>query len=117
MTEAKTKVNYTEEMVETILRMYAELGNDGMEQIASAVQRPVKSVRAKLVREGVYVAPVKVAKSPKAEGPTKRELLTELESLVPFPVEGLTTATKEAIQHLIDFVRDREDSGPQGEDE
>ena len=37
--------------------------------------------------------------------------------MVPFPVEGLTTATKEAIQHLIDFVRDREDSDPQGEDE
>ena len=108
MTEAKTKVNYTDEMVQTVLSMYAELGNEGLEQIAQAVGRPVRSVRSKLVREGVYVAEAKPAKAAKAEGPTKKELLLELESLVNFSVDGLMPATKEAIQLLIAFARQAE---------
>lgn len=115
MTEVKTKVNYTEEMVQTILDMYAELGNDGIEQIAAAVHKPVRSVRSKLVREGVYVAPAKAPKAAKAEGPTKKELLSELKELVDFPVDGLMPATKEAIQHLIDFARGRGETEPDSE--
>jgi hypothetical protein len=34
-------------------------------------------------------------------GPTKKELLIELEALVSYPVEGLMGATKEAIAALI----------------
>ncbi len=108
MTEAKTKVNYTDEMVQTVLSMYPELGDDGLEQIAQAVGRPVRSVRSKLVREGVYVAESKPVKTAKAEGPTKKELLLELESLVDFSVDGLMPATKEAIQFLIAFARKAE---------
>ena len=108
MTEAKTKVNYTEGMVETMLAMYAELGNDGLEQIAHTIGKPVRSVRSKLVREGVYVAESKPAKAAKADGPTKKELLFELESLLGFSVDGLMPATKEAIQLLIAFARQAE---------
>ena len=102
MAEAKTsKVNYTEAMVETMLNMYAELGNDGLETIAETIGKPVRSVRSKLVREGVYVATAEKPKAAKAEGPTKKELLNQLESLVSFPVDGLMGATKEAIAHVI----------------
>lgn len=106
MAEAKTKpANYTESMVETMLQMYAELGNDGIESIAAALNRPVRSVRSKLVREGVYVASEKPAKAAKVEGPSKKELLNTLESLVAFDVNGLTGATKEAIAHVIELAR------------
>ena len=102
MAEAKTKTeNYTESMVEMMLQMYADLGNDGLETIAAALNRPVRSVRSKLVREGVYVATPKTAKAAKAEGPTKKELLNQLETLVDFPIEGLMGATKEAIESVI----------------
>ena len=98
---AEPKVNYTESMVETMLQMYAELGNDGIEKIAETLGKPVRSVRSKLVREGAYVAEPKAPKATKVEGPTKKELLNELESLVDFPVDGLMGATKEAIASVI----------------
>lgn len=96
------KVNYTDEMIAQATEMYADLGNDGIETIAEAIGRSVRSVRSKLVREGVYVAPVKPAAKPKDEGPTKKEMLNTLETLVSFDVNGLTGATKPAIASLIE---------------
>jgi hypothetical protein len=98
---AEAKLNYTESMVEQMLQMYAELGNAGIEQIAETLGKPVRSVRSKLVREGAYVAEPKAPKAAKVEGPTKKELLNDLESLVDFPVDGLLGATKEAIASVI----------------
>jgi hypothetical protein len=63
--------------------------------------KSVRSIIAKLVREGVYVAAEK-PKARKIEGPSKKEMLIELERRVSFDVTGLMGATKEAIQHLID---------------
>jgi hypothetical protein len=102
MADAKTKtVNYTDEMVQRMVSMYEQLGNEGMDEIAEAIGRPVRSVRSKLVREGVYVAAPTKAKAKREEGPTKKELLNALEALVDFDVNGLTGATKEAIAHVI----------------
>ena len=102
-----TKVNYTDEMVATAVTMYNDLGNEGMEAIAETLGRSVRSVRSKLVREGIYVAIVKPVKAAKDEGPTKKELLNELEALVSFDVTGLAGATKPAIASLIlSFVED-----------
>lgn len=116
MADTKTsKVNYTEAMVEQMLTMYAELGNDGIEQIADALNKPVRSVRSKLVREGAYVAAEKPVKAAKVEGPTKKELLNQLESLVSFDVNGLMGATKEAIAHVIALAE--QDAGPAEETE
>jgi len=110
MAEAKTKpANYTEEMVARMLDMYEQLGNDGLDAIAEAIGKPVRSVRSKLVREGVYVATPKV-KAAKVEGPSKKELLNILEDMVPFPVDGLTGATKEALAHLIAFAEANADA-------
>ena len=103
-----TKVNYTDDMVATATKMYNELGNDGMDAIAEAIGRNVRSVRSKLVREGVYVATVKEVKEPKDTGPTKKELLNTLETLVSFDVTGLTGATKQAIQSVIDLASPQE---------
>lgn len=102
------KVNYTDEMVATATEMYLDLGNDGMDAIAEAVGRSVRSVRSKLVRQGVYVAPVKPEAKPKDLGPTKGEMLTELAGLVHFDVAGLTGATKEAIANVIALARSQE---------
>jgi len=100
MAETAKKVNYTEEDVTKLTSLYQELGNEGMDQIAETLGKSVRSVRAKLVREGIYIAPEKKA-SAKKDGPTKKELLVELEGIAPFPVDGFMGATKEAIGHLI----------------
>ena len=106
MAEAKAKVaNYTVEMVERMVARYEELGNEGLETIADELGKPVRSVRSKLVREGVYVAAPKAVKAPKVEGPSKKELLNDLEALVSFDVKGLTGATKDAIAAVIELAQ------------
>lgn len=118
MADAKTsKVNYTEAMVETMLNMYAELGNEGLDEIADKLQRPVRSIRSKLVREGVYVAAEKPKAAKREEGPTKKELLNQLESLVAFDVSGLMGATKEAIAHVIALAESQTDATAEDADE
>lgn len=100
MADAKT-ANYTDAQVEKLVNMYQSLGNEGLDEIATALNKSVRSVRSKLVREGVYVASAKPSKVAKDLGPSKKELLNELESIVGFDVTGLTGATKEAIAQVI----------------
>src|SRR6056300_1383594 len=91
-------VNYTPEMTAKIVDDYQ--AGITVEQIADAIDKSVRSVRSKLVREGVYVATPK-AKARKKDEPTKKELLLELEQVAPFEVTGLMGATKASIQDLI----------------
>lgn len=111
------KVNYTAEMVAQAVSMYNDLGNEGMETIAETLGRSVRSVRSKLVREGVYVAPVKPTKVAVDTGPTKKELLNELDALVSFDVTGLMPATKETISALIAEIRSLQLEGEDAEAE
>lgn len=101
MAEAKT-TNYSAEMVDSMVAMYNELGNDGLDQIAAELDKTVRSVRSKLVREGVYVASPKKAAA-KQEGPSKKEILREIESNG-FDVSGFEGATKAALSRLISVV-------------
>jgi hypothetical protein len=110
MAEVVKKVNYTDTDMSVLTNMYGELGNDGLDRIAETLNKTVRSVRAKLVREGLYVAPEKGATKAKKEGPTKKELLNDLEKIAPFPVDGLVGATKEAISHLIATFTARKDA-------
>ena len=96
-------VNYTDDMVAQLIEQYEQLGNEGLPEIAEALGRSVRSVRSKLVREGVYVATPK-AKDNTDVGPSKKNLLNELEALVPFDVSGLSGATKASIVSIIEYV-------------
>ena len=103
MAEATQKTtNYSPEMVDSMVAMYEELGNDGLDQIAAELDKTVRSVRSKLVREGVYVASPKKAAA-KQEGPSKKEILREIESNG-FDVSGFEGATKAALSRLISVV-------------
>ena len=91
-------VNYTPELTAQIVDQYQS--GVSVADIASSIEKSVRSVRSKLVREGVYVAaPKKSAR--KSDEPTKKELLNNLEAVYPFDVNGLTGATKDAIMRLI----------------
>jgi hypothetical protein len=100
---ADTKVNYTDEMVNTAKTFYAENGNEGMSELAVLLGRSVRSVRAKLVREGVYVADVKPEPKPKDDGPTKAELLEAIEA-TGFDADGLKGATSAALVRVLAAV-------------
>ena len=100
MAEATEKnTNYTPEMLEKIKAMYADLGNVGIEEIAETFNKTIRSLRSKLVREGVYVASPKGV-TVKADGPSKKELLRELEAKG-FDTEGFEGATKIALSRLL----------------
>ena len=96
-------VNYTPELTATIIEQY-EAGVD-VAEIASSIDKSVRSVRSKLVREGVYVASAKPS-AKKVMGPTKKELFITLEEVAPFSVDGFMGATKEAINDLIKHLQD-----------
>ena len=103
MAEATQKTaNYTAEMVDSIIEMYNELGNDGLDEIADSIGKSVRSVRSKLVREGVYVASPKKAAA-KQDGPSKKEILRDIEA-VGFDVSGFEGATKAALTRLMGVV-------------
>jgi|TARA_R110001592_G_scaffold50745_8_gene156804 hypothetical protein len=100
-TSTKT-VNYTDEQIAQAIEMYQEVGNDGLDQIADTIGKSVRSVRSKLVREGVYVATPKKAAA-KQEGPSKKEILRDIEAKG-FDVAGFEGATKMALTRLLGVV-------------
>ena len=103
---AKVNVNYTSEMAEKMVAMYEELGNSGLDSIAEAMDKSVRSVRSKLVREGVYVAsPKGVSSSTKSQEPSKKELLNTLEAIVGFDCTPLNGATKAGLISLIEYTQ------------
>ena len=91
------QANYTPEMTATLVEEYQN--GSTIEDIAASMDKSIRSVRSKLVREGVYIAAPK-AKSAKVQGPTKKELLRVLEN-TGFDVSGFEGATKDAINRLI----------------
>ena len=96
-------VNYTPELTAQIVDQYQS--GVSVADIASSIEKSVRSVRSKLVREGVYVAaPKKSAR--KSDESTKKELLNDLEAVYPFDVNGLTGATKDAIKDLLTHFSD-----------
>ena len=97
-------VNYTEEMVSQLHELYAEMGNDGLDEIAQKLEKPVRSVRAKLVRDGLYVASPKSAAA-KKDGPSKKDLLNSIEE-IGFDPTGLEGATKEALVRVRGLIMD-----------
>jgi len=105
MAEVKKTTNYTDMQVAKIREMYTELGNEGIETIAASVGKSVRSVRSKLVREGVYVASPKKTAVAKDTGPSKKELLNQLEALVGFNVASLQGSTKEGLASLLEFAK------------
>lgn len=95
------KVNYTEEQTEQIKASY-EAGIP-IEDIAEAIGKTVRSVRSKLVREGVYVAEDKPTYV-KETGLSKKEIIAKFEELGFENSEGLLGATKPALQELLEAV-------------
>ena len=107
---AKKAPNYSPELTDAIVADYQ--AGKPVEDIADAIGKSVRSVRSKLVREGVYVAQEKPQGSKRDNGPSKKELLGKLEEVDPnAPLNGLMGATKEAISWAIDTAEAAADNG------
>lgn len=99
----KSKSTYTEEETKKLLSLYETYGTKNIDYIAKELNKPVKSVRSKLVREKVYV-PGNTSYVRKT-GKSKKELLRDLENIVDIDVSGFVGATKESLRDLIAFLK------------
>ena len=109
-----TVQSYTPELTEKLKARYAELVADPTQHadavtiLAQEFNKPEKSIRSKLVKEKVYVAPDKPKKE-REDGPTKKELVKTLTGLTGLDLLGIEGATKSALRELIDFLEEKTD--------
>ena len=103
MAETKAK-NYTDEMVETMHELYtAEPTRETVEQLAEDFGKSVRSIIAKLSREGIYVSQPRVTKT----GETvvrKAELVAQIEEHFDIEVPSFVKASKADLQELINQI-------------
>jgi hypothetical protein len=93
-------VNYTPEQTKTMLAQYAE--GVSVEDIANSLQKTVRSVIAKLSREGVYKAKEYVTKQ--GTKPVKKDSMADaigrVLNLTEPETESLTKANKTALEKI-----------------
>ena len=94
---------YSTEETKKLIKLYDEFGTENIELIAEELNKTIRSVRSKLVREGVYV-PIS-SDYTKKTGKSKKELLRDLEAIVKFDTGGFLGATKESLSDLISFLQ------------
>jgi len=102
---AETKQpNYTPELEATIKSLYDGGKGKSVAEIAAEINRTPKSVLGKLVHMKVYVPAEKPAKTFAEQGPSKKELLGDLEKLgfSEDALKGLGNATKTALQEVVE---------------
>lgn len=103
-----TTVNYTDEMVTELVGAYTEAETDSartevVNQYAEKFGKNAASIRAKLVREGVYVAKAKVTK---AGDPIvrKADLVAQIEATTGVEFPSLVKASKADLVELARFI-------------
>ena len=103
MTTTKT-ANYTAEQTAQIVQGYAN--GETVEALAQALGKSVRSIVAKLSREGVYQK--KAYKTKTGEAVVKKDSLADqigmLLSMSEADVESLTKANKSALAKILDCV-------------
>ena len=100
---ATKTVNYTTAQVDQIISMYKQSGNEALPEIAAAVGKSVRSVRSKLVREGVYVAAPRVTKTG-APVVRKSEIVTQIQDALGVELLTLEKASKADLERLLAAV-------------
>ena len=103
MAETKAK-NYTDEMVAEVHELYtAEPSRETVENIAQKFGKSVRSVIAKLSREGIYVSQPRVTKTGEPVV-RKSELVAQIEDHFGIEVPSLVKASKADLQELINHI-------------
>ena len=104
MTEVARAKNYTDEMVAQMTEAYvANPSRETVEALAAEMGKTVRSIIAKLSREGVYVAQPKVTKTGEPVV-RKAELVAQLEAHFEVAIPTLVKASKADLQKLVDTL-------------
>ena len=103
-TNAVRPKNYTDEMVASMTEQYvANPTRDTVDALAQEFGKSVRSIIAKLSREGVYVAQPKVTKTGEPVV-RKAELVEILEAHFEVAIPTLVKASKADLQRLVDAI-------------
>ena len=101
---AEAKKNYTEDMVAEMTEAYqANPTRETVEELASKFGKTVRSIIAKLSREGVYVAQPRVTKSGEPVV-RKAELVAQINAKFDSEFPTLVKASKVDLQNLINHL-------------
>ncbi len=101
---AEAKKNYTEDMVAEMTAAYqANPTRETVEELASKFGKTVRSIIAKLSREGVYVAQPRVTKSGEPVV-RKAELVAQINAKFDSEFPTLVKASKVDLQNLINHL-------------
>ena len=96
--------NYTEEKVAQMIDAYeANPSRETVDMLAGEMGKSVRSIIAKLSREGVYVAQPKVTKTGEPVV-RKQELVASLQSHFGIEIPTLVKASKADLQRLVDSI-------------
>lgn len=101
MSDTTKVVNYTEEMVATIVAEYEAVPTrETVDALASRYSKTARSIIAKLSTLGIYQAPVRVAKTGKPV--IKKEVLVaEIVAAVGVELPSLVKANKQDLEALV----------------
>jgi len=103
-TNAVRPKNYTDEMVAQMTEAYtANPNRDTVDALAKQFGKSVRSIIAKLSREGVYVAQPKMTKTGEPVV-RKAELVEILEAHFEVAIPTLVKASKADLQRLVDAI-------------
>tara|TARA_B100001778_G_C18268991_1_gene485704 strand:+ start:160 stop:519 length:360 start_codon:yes stop_codon:yes gene_type:complete len=103
-TNAVRPKNYTDEMVAQMTEAYtANPTRDTVDALAKRFGKSVRSIIAKLSREGVYVAQPKVTKTGEPVV-RKAELVSVVEAHFGIALPTLVKASKADLQRLVDTI-------------
>ena len=101
MTEVTRVPNYTDEMVDAMVADYQDNPTkDTVTRLASEFNKSTRSIVAKLVREGVYVAAPRVTKTG-APVIRKSEIVTQIQDALGVELLTLEKASKADLERLL----------------
>ena len=107
MTEVTRTPNYTDEMVNAMVADYVDSPNtDTVAKLASEFNKSTRSIVAKLVREGVYVAKPRVTKTG-APVVRKSELVSQIQGYLGVEVPTLEKASKADLEMVLAGIEDK----------
>ena len=100
-------VNYTDRMVEEMVSAYMSAPTaETVAQLSAQLGKPTRSIVAKLVREGVYVAAQRVTKTG-APVIRKSELVAQLQNELGVELPSLEKASKQDLEALVVAITSR----------
>jgi len=101
MSAATKPVNYTADMVDAMVAEYSANPNkDTVAQLASEFKKTTRSIVAKLVREGVYVAAPRVTKTG-APVIRKAAYVSQINDMLGLELSSLEKASKADLEALV----------------